>query len=816
MIEETLFKSNFLGKDGFIWWLGQVAPPEVWDIPSKVSINFVENEKAWAARCKVRIIGYHTYDRNELSDNDLPWAHIMMGPTDGNAQGGYGKTHKLVGGETVFGFFLDGDDAQQPVISGVLYRNSNVQNFPIDDIAFKPFPGTGANSRITQGPTKQLNVSTQLSPPNPASGISSNTNSPISSTVSNVKNASDKFFPNDKALQVAYATVGSKKILSENGCNDNIIGKITSAIQNFIATVTGLQSYLNTYIDPVLNVFVDIQNEIRNTTRIIVGAMKFLINNMRNVLMKIVGNLFSQFVGLVVPIPQQPIVGEAAKNIINIIFCLFENILDIASPFIEDLLSRLVGNVINAPLCAIEEFIAAILSQVLSIIDELLGPVVSGLDWLMSGASQISSILSQASSIATQIFNLIGCDNLKCEAPSEWSLNSGPSAGQYDNWNRVVSKMNIIDGFGENLNVSINSLSIYGYGSDAGLFNECYQRVNSPQSQSDLVSNNTLYVNCLPPEVEIYGDGFGAYAIPVVGTNGSILSIELINSGYGYSVLPNINIIDNTNYGSGAKANAILENGKISQIYLTSAGSGYCETNLNNIIRIPYYVIIPNRYSLYEGETCEFSIFTENVLDGTILTYSLGGDISSDDVVNDLVGNVLIFNNQAIVPITISQDTLNEQLEELVFDLLDSDQNIVARAKILINDKLSPIVQPTLTKPPLLGVSTYFPPNSAEFSSPVGIITSVVIISPGIGYTSGDVIDIGGVSVTPIVSPIGAIVGVTSIPNTKEFTEIPNYGIDSKTGEGLEFYPVLQYIPKTNTPGIILNQLGVIDVVDCV
>jgi len=30
MIEESLLKSNFIGKDGFVWWIGQVADPKVW------------------------------------------------------------------------------------------------------------------------------------------------------------------------------------------------------------------------------------------------------------------------------------------------------------------------------------------------------------------------------------------------------------------------------------------------------------------------------------------------------------------------------------------------------------------------------------------------------------------------------------------------------------------------------------------------------------------------------------------------------------------------------------------------------------------
>ena len=30
MIEESLLKTNFIGRDGFRWWIGQVAPISAW------------------------------------------------------------------------------------------------------------------------------------------------------------------------------------------------------------------------------------------------------------------------------------------------------------------------------------------------------------------------------------------------------------------------------------------------------------------------------------------------------------------------------------------------------------------------------------------------------------------------------------------------------------------------------------------------------------------------------------------------------------------------------------------------------------------
>lgn len=812
MIEESLLKSNYLGKDGFIWWLGQVAPPDVWDTQEKVSIDYQNNIKAWAYRCKVRIIGYHTFDRNILSDNDLPWAHILLSATDGNSQGGLGKTHKIIGGETVFGFFLDGDDAQQPVIVGTLHRNANVQNFDVDEVAYKPFSGA-KYGRVKQGATKNTQSNVTQSSPSTSSGVENIIGGPMKAPSGigvTFQNGSDKFCPVDKALQKAYSGPSKVKIVSENGCDNNVIGKITRAIQDFIATVNGIQAYIDTYVDPVLNTFVDITNEIKRTARTIVGAVKFLVNNMRNMISKMIGCLFSQFVGLVVPIPQQPVVGESAKNILNIIFCLFEKVIDKLLPFLEDMLQGLVGRALNAPLCAIEEFTATILNKLIDLIDEILEPILSGISWLVGGISQITSILTKATSIATEIFNLIGCDNLKCKTPSEWALNIGPSQSEYDNWNRVVKKMNVVRGFNNNLDAAVNSLSIYG-GGGSPIFRDCSDRVNNPKSQKDLVNGGSgvKSPSCIPPEIEIYGDGVGASAIAVVGSNGSILSIQILNQGFGYSTAPTINIIDKSNYGFGAKAEAIISGGKVTQIYVTSSGFGYCKTDLSNAYKTPYYIVTADRYTLFEGETCNFTVTSENVTDGTIVSYYIGGDVTASDINVSLEGTLTIFNNTARISIGLNQDSLSEQIEELIFNLVDPDGNLVARTIILINDSISPLLSPTTddlvqsppgktlpigigTQIPVVGgISTFFQPvvNIGIGTISVGVVTSIVISNPGLGYTNGDTITVGLTTEKLYIVPNenGSVISIGTTPTTVGFgtTSIFTPEITTSGGTGV-------------------------------
>ena len=86
-------------------------------------------------------MGYHTTSPGDLKDEELPWASIML-PVTAGVSGGAMSTPNLRQGDFVQGYFLDGEDAQQPVIMGVLGFNQYtavMKNVP--DTAFTPFSG---------------------------------------------------------------------------------------------------------------------------------------------------------------------------------------------------------------------------------------------------------------------------------------------------------------------------------------------------------------------------------------------------------------------------------------------------------------------------------------------------------------------------------------------------------------------------------------------------------------------------------------------------------------------------------------------------
>lgn len=96
---------RIFNKDGFNWWIGVVE-------------DRVDPEKL--GRCRVRIYGYHTDNKSLLPTEDLPWA-IPIHPITSAASSGVGGTP--VGpltGSWVLGFFLDGEDMQQPAFFGTI------------------------------------------------------------------------------------------------------------------------------------------------------------------------------------------------------------------------------------------------------------------------------------------------------------------------------------------------------------------------------------------------------------------------------------------------------------------------------------------------------------------------------------------------------------------------------------------------------------------------------------------------------------------------------------------------------------------------
>ena len=107
-----MVSNDFMGIDGFRWFIGVVED---------------RHDPEKASRVRVRCFGYHDDDLDKIPTKDLPWAQVLT-PTDTPSMAGMGNTpHFLVEGSHVFGFFLDANFMQRPVIVG------SIPGKPIDD-----------------------------------------------------------------------------------------------------------------------------------------------------------------------------------------------------------------------------------------------------------------------------------------------------------------------------------------------------------------------------------------------------------------------------------------------------------------------------------------------------------------------------------------------------------------------------------------------------------------------------------------------------------------------------------------------------------
>ena len=72
-------------------------------------------------RCRVRVYGVHNDDVDAVPESALPWASCLV-PTTEDGVSGLGRSPGLKPGAMVFGFYMDGQLSQQPIIMGSIPR----------------------------------------------------------------------------------------------------------------------------------------------------------------------------------------------------------------------------------------------------------------------------------------------------------------------------------------------------------------------------------------------------------------------------------------------------------------------------------------------------------------------------------------------------------------------------------------------------------------------------------------------------------------------------------------------------------------------
>ena len=273
MLETRHTDISFIGKDGFQWFIAQVAPDSVWRTENDFG-NDQNFENGF--RAKIRILGYHPHENEKeggISDENLPWAHFLVAPQFGAGNNNTGTSFALQGGEMVIGFFLDGEEAQQPVVIGAFYANYNIN----DIVSYKEALAKGTTGFGALSADTLINNADATAI---AFGEVVKTSGNVSNSSSYATNNKKKLV---KTIQKELDNQRREITLSSGECEDDKekMGKVTKTMKNLFDIISKLEKFSGGYIDPMLGKTVDIDDLIDKASTEISGAMSGVIRGVR-------------------------------------------------------------------------------------------------------------------------------------------------------------------------------------------------------------------------------------------------------------------------------------------------------------------------------------------------------------------------------------------------------------------------------------------------------------------------------------------------------------------------------------------------------
>ena len=554
MIDESLLKSNFIGRDGFRWWIGQIPP--ISDMSGQV------DGKGWGNRFKVRIIGYHPYSEAELPNEDLPWAQCLIPTTAGSGAANVTTGVQLQPGDTVLGFFLDGDNAQIPVILATFGRSFSVPSTTYQS-PFVPFTGYSDKIKPTKTTQNQTNENREDSNPSPPS-VTQEQAEAISQRVGY------QVFSENSAI--------GNKVPLANTVKNTRIDKIQSIVKNLLRKIKNLQGS----IEKIRQVIRQAADKIVTLCNDLIGGMfDFLIEKLIDLLKKGLDLLYKLIYAKVLAATANPVIAHLAgvaaqeamvipvKALEEAFGCIAGEAIEIMKDLVYDILDSTIGNVERFVSCAADQFAGTLLNSIIGILETLFEGPLSAIQNILQFFSDfnIGNLLREAIGILSEFGVGFACnqslDNYK-GLVNEWTVGGGPSGSVSTLATSLVGNYTNIRDITNTINSGVESVT------------ECFTGALKFAS---------------PPVINIFGGrGSGAKAIPIFGnlvtnpdgnTTASVIGVQLTNPGSGYKFSPFIEIVDDNDQGYGAVARALVNSdGKVESIYMVSEGENYSVGNI--------------------------------------------------------------------------------------------------------------------------------------------------------------------------------------------------------------------------------------------
>ena len=660
--------ANFIGKDGFNWWVGQVENDggRYWNTElNDGEGDYDYSDFDWTNKVKVRIIGYHNPNRKELPTVDLPWAQVLM-PAIYGMRSGIGSIQQLQLNSWVVGFFMDGASAQVPIVMGSIADENPISAYSQE--GGKEFGFAQLNSPFFK---KRDHGEQGSSSGNTANTVEVNADTGHDKKAENndghkkeegTTDTKNERGPAKEETEKQAAATEKQKVTVQVGngkCGSETATKLEGPMAEFMKFARGVEKNdIDEFIDKQTGKVVDMEYEINIMSQRIQKKLTGLTANIKGVVMEETNKLVQDgLANLSIPDPAlDTAVRKQLKDVGDLVSCLFKQAIGELGDFIKGMLSDLVEKVLDTALCLVQNFLGEIMKKLMDNITSALG-VLKGVTGAIKGAKdKIQNLLNKVGdfidlfcdgelscAIGASVFDTgVGA---KAKGNDATAKNIAQYAVKPPNSISIIGKGNPIKGFVPAVDrngvkkvfntangalVDLNSaagaatgLSLKNFDTRGPL--EKFEGINFYDSSGNIASSavncNNSILNRKPCFPEMVWDNLQSLspikALPIIDDIGQILGVLMQKKGSGVNAEASVKaqFTCNEPEGSGAEFKTNIENGVVDSIEVVKTGVGYGFDPADTFCPKEQYGVLVDKSGLQEhlndGE------YVEQVIEGS-------------------------------------------------------------------------------------------------------------------------------------------------------------------------------------------------------
>ena len=660
--------ANFIGKDGFNWWVGQVENDggRYWNTElNDGEGDYDYSDFDWTNKVKVRIIGYHNPNRKELPTVDLPWAQVLM-PAIYGMRSGIGSIQQLQLNSWVVGFFMDGASAQVPIVMGSIADENPISAYSQE--GGKEFGFAQLNSPFFK---KRDHGEQGSSSGNTANTVEVNADTGHDKKAENndghkkeegTTDTKNERGPAKEETEKQAAATEKQKVTVQVGngkCGSETATKLEGPMAEFMKFARGVEKNdIDEFIDKQTGKVVDMEYEINIMSQRIQKKLTGLTANIKGVVMEETNKLVQDgLANLSIPDPAlDTAVRKQLKDVGDLVSCLFKQAIGELGDFIKGMLSDLVEKVLDTALCLVQNFLGEIMKKLMDNITSALG-VLKGVTGAIKGAKdKIQNLLNKVGdfidlfcdgelscAIGASVFDTgVGA---KAKGNDATAKNIAQYAVKPPNSISIIGKGNPIKGFVPAVDrngvkkvfntangalVDLNSaagaatgLSLKNFDTRGPL--EKFEGINFYDSSGNIASSavncNNSILNRKPCFPEMVWDNLQSLspikALPIIDDIGQILGVMMNKKGSGVNAEASVKaqFTCNEPEGSGAEFKINIENGVVDSIEVVKTGVGYGFDPADTFCPKEQYGVLVDKAGLQEhlndGE------YVEQVIEGS-------------------------------------------------------------------------------------------------------------------------------------------------------------------------------------------------------